>query len=385
MKPFLQIRAWLLLFLSGFLAVMIVLSCTQQEGKETTSSSSSSSTGPSSTTGDTEEKEEDLLTCELPSSCSGNKCCSKDEDCEELCTDSKKLDLSGIAKDKCFDLEEETVERLVKIFTKILKKPNEDDLENELKDEDIELICATVKDLDKNLLEDVIKEYSHRQAQRFLTWLAETEEALEIFTNAEDDDGIDMLKRLLAEAVGESSTSHANILKGLQKLINTDEDDNDDQKPLMSLANKNGNERLVRYFHEWFIEDEDEGICGKTSNQPVADSNQYSGDHANIADKNNKEEACILAVYCTIDDTLPKEDQSDFRENMANIVNYRIGFIKDDKDNGGLNPDPADVGKDVAPFALDDDDVEEWSDNACANLKYYWNNGTTGLTLGLNE
>ena len=362
---------------------MVVVSCTDS-GQQTTSSSSSSGGTSSDTNKDAKDDDTPLLSCSLPS-CSGSDCCSKDDDkCEDWCTDNKDLDLSGKAATKCLALEKDVVEELVKIF-ETLKKASADKL-SDLDDDDIELICAGVKELDSGLWGDIIDDYSAQKAKRVLNWISDNEAIVEVFENAEDDDGIEMFKDLLKKAAGGSEDGYAKILKGLETVVNTTADA-DDRRPLIALATKNGRDRLVRYIHEELIVDEDEGICGQSSNRPVA--NQASGKYLSAeeeeANDNFKEEACILAVYCKIDNKIPDDDNSSankdkFRKNIADTVDSGdvTSFIKTEQTDGGLDPTSAGANGAV-PVAIDDDDADEWSENACKNLKHFWKDGLDGL------
>ncbi len=377
MKLFLKYRVWLFLFFTCLLAGAIVVSCTDS-GQETSSSSSSSSGGTSSDTNeDAKDDDEPLLSCSLPD-CSGSDCCSKDDDdCDGWCTDKKHLDLSGKAATKCLSLEEDVVKDLAEIFA-ILKKATADKLDG-LDDDDIELICAGVKELDAGLWGDLIDDYSASKAKRVLNWMSNNEAIVEVFENAEDDDGIEMFKDLLKKAAGGAEDGYAKILKGLETVVNTSADA-DDRRPLIALAAKDGRDRLVRYIHEELIVDEDEGICGQSSNRPVADgASSYLSGEVTEADKNFKEEACILAVYCTIDKHIVSSDQNKFRKNIADTVDSGdvTSFISTDQIDGGL--DPTSPGANAV--AIDDDDADEWSDNACKNLKHFWKDGLTGLDI----
>ncbi len=409
MKLFLKLRVWLFLFFACLLTGAIVLSCSDSGTKRTTSSSSSSS-GGDETKGSKKDKDDDddddKLSCSLPS-CSGSDCCSKDDDdCDDWCTGNKFLDLSGTAAKKCLSLDKDVVEDLKKLFDKTLDKPSIGKLED-LEEDDIELMCAGVKDLDSSVWSDRIKKYNSSRAKSVLEWIAGKEEVLEVFENAEDDDGLDMFKDLLRK-VGSKSNEYADILSGLRAEINTG-DDSEDRKPLMALADKDGNEDLIRYIHEYLILDEDEGICGKESRRPEAeahvayDPHKYTTEAAETANSNFREEACILAVYCTMDDNLSAIDGNKFRKAMADTVDSSdvISFIKtavkddDGDDEGGLTPadsitdctatDLRDETDAKTPCRLTNDQAEEWSDRACHNLNWYWRRkeGSTELYLDL--
>ncbi len=388
MKSFLRIRAWLFLFVSCFFTVMIVLSCTQEGQESGTSTTTGSGTRDRNDEPEEDDDDKPLLTCEF-SSCSGSDCCTEDDEkCEEWCSKDKYLSLSGDEEDKCLGvgkepgLKKETVERLNEIFTGKFKrnKINRKNLDN-LKDrDDIELICAAVKELGTDILNNHIEDYKEKHAKFFLSWLAREKVALEIFENAEDDDGIEMLKDLLKKAGNSSSDNESEqILIGLTKKIEN-LDDKDEKLPILALADEHNNERLIEYFHETFIADDDEAICEEDKSNNLPEPVSGSGKYSNVAvAEDNKEQACVLAVYCKIaDDGIIAEDRDDFRKAMADATEYSLDFIETDIEDGGLDPGE---NTNNAIHDLTDDDEEEWSNNACENLKHYWDND--GLDLGL--
>ena len=79
-------------------------------------------------------------------------------------------------------------------------------------------------------------------------------------------------------------------------------------------------------------------------------------------------QACILGVYCHVADGNHDADKDDLRENAADNLDGSdvVDFIE----------------KDVADGGLGIEDGDEWPDEACEELKKYWNNNNS-LDLGL--
>ena len=261
MKILLQTKTWIILILSGFVVVTVAVisSCTPSPGIQTPTTSSGS-TGKKSSTTDTR-----TLKCELPK-CSGSKCCDEeDKDCDNICSDSDYLKLSGDAYDKCIGLSESTVDRLGELFKDILEHPKDAGKLEDLEKEDIDLICGVVKELDKDVLEDRIDDYSTSNAKRFLEWAANEKTVIEIFENTEDtDDGIKMVKTLL-ETAGNGDGDEG-VLKGLSVDVNH-ESGSDEDEHVLYLALQKSNSRLVAFIHDEIISD-DKGLCS-SGNLPV--------------------------------------------------------------------------------------------------------------------
>ena len=273
MKMFLQTKVVVILLLSIALAAGIMSGCSSDQGDRTgttTGSSDGRSDGGRNDRRD-DRRSQAKLKCELPS-CSGSSCCDKedkngdlDEDCEDWC--KKDLSLSGDAYDKCLALDEIVIEDdLLFLFDERLSRPEFEELES-LKSADIEVICAAVKHLDSDLLSEKIDKYSNTDAKAMLEWLATEDTILEIYDNAEDDEGIKMIKALL-EKVG-TGTGDGAILNGLGVDVSQDNDDDN----VFQLAQSN-NEQFVDYLHNEIITHEKE-ICAKT-NQPVPVANNIS-------------------------------------------------------------------------------------------------------------
>ena len=263
---------------------------------------------------------------------------------------------------------------LLFLFDDRLSRPEFEELER-LKSKDIEEICAAVKHLDSDLLSDKVDKYSSTDAKALLEWLATEDTVLEVFDNADDDDGLKMIQKLL-ESVG-SETGDSAILDGLGKDVSEDKDEDN----VLELALKSGNEKLVDYLHDEIITHEDE-ICSE-SNYPEPDTTAAipfteGGDDDPGSYKQSpnhfKYEACVLAAYCKIADTDSDEDDK-FRKEIADFVNQSgiVNFIKRNAADGGLDlaDGVADANNSIY-FNLDEDDAEEWTHKACVNLKYFW-------------
>ena len=330
---------------------------------------------------DQDDSESDF-NCALPS-CSGGDCCdAKDEDgkidkqCDRWCSDNNYLNLSGKSADKCLSLNQNTVEKLVNIFTKTLGRSIEGRLEDLTKKEDIELICGAVKELDTELLDDVFDGYTtSTRATRALTWIASNKETIQIFKNVDavdENEGVKLFKKLLSRAGDSDNNDDDGVLLGLaNRKLKVDKND-DNNFHILSLADRVGNNELTQYIHEQIIMGEDEGICGADSNFPSPVTSQRVADYSS----DYEEEPCVLGVYCRI---APRNDNTDndFREEKAKTLknaNDVTDFIKTPTTEGGLTVTAGD-------YMLTEKEAKQWHYNACRNLKRYWEDGD--LNLGL--
>lgn len=365
MKTLLQIKIWLVLILSGFLTIVIVSSCSSSSpgtvGGRTTTTSGSSGTGRSRGA---------TLTCKLPS---GNGSCEKNDKCVKWCEDNDYLDLSGDARDKCLDLNEKTVEDLVFLFDDVFEKPDDEKLDD-LKKEDLELICAAVKELDHDVLADRLNYSSSARAQYVTEWVAKTKGAIEIFENVKKKgEGLKMFKKLISRAGTGSGTDDDDVLEGLA--VNVASDSDEDTNVLRVALDENNN-GLVSYIHNDIIADEDE-ICSG-SNQPVPNSgctptgvtNSVDYDASATGATGFKEESCILAVYCKIAPGSDDDDDNEFRKDMSAFLKNRniAKFIEEEISSGGLG--------------LTENDADDWTGKVCEHLRACWNDSSS-LALGL--
>ena len=355
---------------------------------------------------------ESTLKCALPN-CSGSKCCNKGdeeekEECEDWCGKSDYLSLSSSAYDKCLSLERKFVEKelLVLFGDNRLKEPDEEELLN-IKNEDVETICSAVRGLDKDIWHNLIKEYSSHQAGLVLQWLGVEKSTVEIFEKTKKkEDGIEMLRSLL-ERVGRGMRSlrdptveesaDQRILDGLKAKIDFS---NEDEQHILKRALDNNNKRLVEFIHKNILLDDD-GLCGEDNEKYYPNPNEQvynksftcsdstkgsNNDHPgyttgslkNFLDEanENRQEACILAVYCSIDDT---RQGNRFRADLARVVNTSSvrSFIRNSVEKGGLG----------LPNQKYQD---KWTHEVCYHLNLRWKNaqgegGRVTLDLSLND
>ncbi len=377
MKMFLQTKVVIVLLLSIAVAAGIMSGCTSETGDRTGNTTRSSDGGSDGGRDDRRDdrRSQAKLKCELPS-CSGSNCCDKedsdgdlDEDCEDWC--KKDLSLSGTAYDRCLALDKVVVEDdLLFLFDDRLSRPEFEELER-LKSQDVEIICAAVKHLDSDLLSDKVDKYGSTDAKAMLEWLATDDTVLEIFDNADDDDGLKMIIALL-EKLG-TGTGDSGVLSGLGQDVSEDRDDDN----VLELALSSSNDNLVDYLHDEIIQHEDE-ICSE-SNYPAPDTNvSIPGGSGNYSQPENhfRFEACVLAAYCNIAPSDSDEDDK-FRKEIADFVNHSsiVNFIKRSAEDGGLDivgTEADHAGDPPDYYNLDEDDAEEWTYKACTNLKYFW-------------
>lgn len=347
------------------LATLLILTCSPQEEAPSETPPSSSSSAGNETDGDKADDKDWVLNCVLPA-CEGESCCHQDDDqCDDWCTgtgtDDDSNDFFGLGGDlatKCLALSKDTVEHLIRVF-KVLKTPTTDTLEN-LDEEDIGLICGTVKEWQTDLLKTRVNKYSTEQAKQVLTWMVNNPATIEIFENAKNADGFMMIKTLFQKAT--QTEGDPGVLKGLEM------EPKDSPNNILLTINEYKNKSFIQYIHQEIIAG-DEGICSGNNYPVPADPHPDK----NKADDFNKQ-ACVLAVYCKV---APPEDtkNSDFRKDIARMANDNnmINFIKISVNDGGLNGD--------GQYAIPANDEHRWSDKVCTNLKHYWNNGPLPLDL----
>ena len=363
--------------------------------------SSPTEDGTRTDTRQTEKRNEDrnqteLLKCSLPK-CSGSKCCdTKDEECTDYCGDSDYLDLSGDGYSKCLTLEKTFIKnKLHVLFNDVLSNPDEENLIQKIKQEELDIICSAVKELSTDLLEDLIDEYGPYEAQLLLNYVGVRKSALEIFTKTEEkEDGIELFKKLLEKA-GDRSNADKQEGKILKALKNKNEFQDDDEESILQRALNSKNKALVHFIHENLIKDKDEGLCGGDNEryhpQPIerAQTQEYVYKDTNTVDtptpgygegvgvpsaipaaRDNSQYACILAVYCYIDNT---RGGNMLRKNLAFLLKESgiTHFIKSPVRKGGLN---------LSSHRAQN----EWSHQVCYELNLRWKNGTA-IDMGLQE
>ena len=107
---------------------LFILTCSPKEETPPPETPSGSTATPN---GDGDKIDTEwVLDCTLPG-CEGESCCKQDDQtCDEGCTGSNYLSLSGELGKKCLALSKDTVANLVSIFTEVLQKPTLDSLNN---------------------------------------------------------------------------------------------------------------------------------------------------------------------------------------------------------------------------------------------------------------
>ena len=350
MKKLSRIKIWtvLVLIVSGLAGLALITSCGTGDGDRNTSSSSSSS-------GDGNGDDIDVA-CSISSK--GSEC-SKDDDCKDDC--KKKLELSGDYRDECEKLGEDTVTDLVELFEEKLDKPIDDDLDN-LRAEDLELMCGAIETIGVQILQTRTDGYSDNRAASFLGWLADKDDVLNVLRKSikDKEDVLDIIRNLLRKHGG--AETDQGTVNGLKNDLAYKGDNNN----FLAVAVDSNNQSLVEFIHNEFIDDE-EGLCGDESNRPEPDDTvgataeqEERGDWA--------EEACILAVYCYIAPTGVSKNQK-FRNSVSDIIEFKFrGLIKEPTTGGGLGGT--------------EKDEENLTDDACTKLGELWNN-SSGLGLGL--
>ena len=313
--------------------------------------------------------------CPGPDWIAEKTCCSEDDYCVDWCKHKSYLNLSGESAKACLKMKKSTVKKLAMLFSAdVIGKSTASTL-SKMTPLDIDLMCVAVKDLNPHLLENAIETFTAPRAKRLLHWFAETESAVSILENAEDNRGVEMLKKLLQTS--SQKTGLQGVLEGLAEEVNISEHIKE-QDHVMALSYKN----FSNFIHKDIVELE---LCS-LENHPVpfvrnpgrrVTNPAYSTTAGNLA-LSFSESACVLAVYCKIaPPLLSKEGAKEgakegehFRDRTSEQLNISevAHFISTPVSQGGLNTGPG------TAKALTEDDADTWSDKACENLKYFWNN-----------
>lgn len=355
-----KIGTVLVLILSGFLGLALITSCGGGEGTKATSSSSG---GDGRSDGDNDGVGEITIDCSLDSE---GDTCSDSSSCRNLCDDE--LELSGDALDECEKLGEDTVKDLVELFYDDLTKPTQDKLDS-LKLDDIELMCGAVRKLGEEILEEKIEDYTTSPAKRFLAWMAEKDEVLDIWKAIElkgeeeeerkpREDAVDILRTLIHRAGGGSKSdddiSDTELLTGLKAGLD------DNSRSFLEIAQRANNVELIKYVHKELIDNDDQ-LC-KEENYPTAIPGK-----SGAGERTDGEDACVLGVYCKIAPPSASKSQK-IREEISQIVDADfISLVKSPLLEGGLG--------------LSEDDAEEWTNNACHCLVDFWQASTNSGAL----
>ena len=245
--------------------------------------------------------------------------CEGDDDCEELCDDiyDRKRD-----KDDCEELSARNVELLAEIY-EILEDPDEDSLE----DMDLEAFEALIN-ISIEPLDDVVGDYSRREAKVMLAWIAGDSEAAEIFEKEDDD--FKVFKMLLDEI----DDDHVKALYG-----SIDGSDN-----FMEIMVEAGNEEAGEWIHEFM-----DYFCEKVHREGVDD-------------------AKCLRTYCGIARHMNDNDAADLTD-FEYFERYLDGVIED-----GTNIDKWPENKDASGSDSDDrfedagDLSDEWWEDLCGSV-----------------
>ena len=402
MKNFLHLKTAGLLILSALLVMFVISSCSKRGTGTATATAGGSSTGGDGDANDTKKrskktsKKVTYLECEEFDTGSGSDYCEEeDTDCKKWCAGRDYLNLSSRdARDTCYEMKKDTVEKLAEWVKDrgLIERPDYSDLD-ELNKEDIDLLCSAVKYLDYKILDRYFSDYKSKYGKVMLAWVAQNKEVLDIFENAVDskgrDKGVPLMKDLLKAAGTNSGSDSDKIMSGLSVDLKRDENtDREDQQHVLSLANDANNEEFIDYIHDNIISDNDDGLCEAENDRPNPDagaaSKPYNVAEGNLADDSNYE-ACILGVYCRIaarsaSAVTTDEEDAEFRKDMVEFVSDGgsvSDWINTVRAEGGLNGTPRGGGGTPAAIALDEEDGDEWTINACNNLKSFWNSSSS--------
>ncbi len=353
------------LFAIGFMVFFMVFGCSTEPGRNVTTGGRNRdrNTGGTSNrrTGTTASIK---LDCVLPKACSGSSCCNADKDCEDQCDDW----FSGKAEKECLKLSQDSVDEIDNIL-EILKDAKEDELDD-ISNDNVDLLCTILDDLDHNAWFGEVKKYTTAKADRVLAWMIDDDEVTAILDSIDSDDAVDIMKHLISRAGSSSSTiSSSSILTGLNTGIG------DDSERVLVYADGANNEGFIEWVHENIVEDQ---ICANavlpTCNTAATGSGITACNSAGESSLSNeiKRAACKLGVYCKV---IPRGEQ-DTRASIADILNDSDvkDFIETAQSTSGTG-----LG-----LSADDDDAEEWTNIACDRLKLLWSDGS-GLDLDLTE
>ena len=332
MKYIGMIKYFIIVLTLGAIAAFMIFGCSSETGRNVTGTTRIDRDRDTSRR---DSNTSSTLDCKLPSG-SG---CKGDQDCEDMCKDDDYLDLTGKAKDKCFDLSKSTVEKLDSMF-EVLKEPRDDDL-SDLTEEDVNLLCGAIEELDEDFWLRALKNYKSGEARDILQWVIDTEQVTTLLDQLSNDEARDHLEHLLVAFNGTkgnvTATNLYNALISSAKEI-------DDNQGILEYAADNSNDLFIEMVHDLVIDGDEGKICTGASNLPT-----YSGS-GTLGDSSYPEFACMLAVYCQA------TDEESLRSDIAETINNRgIESLITDAETGALD--------------LPEDDGEEWSDAACTKLQ----------------
>ena len=306
------------------------------------------------------------LNCKFPAKCSGSQCCERGAKCEDICNDW----FSGKAENECEQLNIDTIEDIDNLL-EILKDAKEDEL-NGISREQVDLLCQVLGGLDHKAWLKEIKNYSASKAERVLAWMIGNEGATALLGTIDTDDAVEILEYLLVR--GSSTQSSINpdaLLDGLDKAIGDDDD------KVLVFAEDSNNKVFINFIHEEIITKD---IC-KSAVLPACVNHSGSTKCATTSvDKSVRQAACELGVYCKV---IP-DNEENVRKSIADLVGKSTdikNFIRDlVTENEGINVETAAS----AYNRLNENDAEEWTNRACQNLKFFFQNHAD-LDLGFGD
>ena len=278
-----------------------------------------------------------LTRSEIPE-CSSGDCCEDDRNCKDKCGDY----FSDSSSERiCNQLPLDKGEPLIAFLEEL-----EDGKADDFDEDDLEYFGLAMS-IDHEVWIDLIKDYS--DGDESLNWLAETDEATKILLQLNKDDTVEIIVALLGD------NNDSDTLSGLKDRIDGD-------KTVLEVAENSNNNEFIDFIHDEIIGEE---LCTSTSNQPIPKANTYSsGSEINSANR-QKEEACMLGVYCAI---FPISDKENERKDIAQTIddNDIESFIEDEKDDGGLS----DQGSRIS-------NANDWPDEACTALADLWQDSSS--------
>ena len=250
------------------------------------------------------------------------------DDCEEICKDIYSGDRG--ARRECEELPEDLIEALEEVY-ELLEDANEDDFAGI----DAELF-DTYLNIGISGLEEIIEDYSNKDAEEFLYWLIEDEEIGEIFRKEDDD-------YQALESVFEQLTSNYDVEKVWEVF---DEDIDGDE--LIELVINSSDEVI-----DWFMD--------------------YINDQNSACDEDTESKDCF-EVYCRIGDIINRSDRDDWLRNET-FEDYIEDIINEgtNSDNRG-DQDQRGTGwtygsdKSAGEFEELDNLSDDWVDDLCGGL-----------------
>ena len=254
-------------------------------------------------------------------------------DCEDICKEIYSGDRG--AKRECEELEVELIEDLKKVY-EYLGDANDDDFASI----DAELF-DTYLNIGISGLEEVIEDYSSKDAEEFLYWLIEDEEISEIFRKEDDD------YQALDNVFEQLNSNHDIFGDTPWKIF--DEDINGDD--LIELVINSSDEVI-----DWFMD--------------------YINERSRACDRDTKSRDCFK-VYCNIGDIISPNDRDDWLDNesfedyIEYIIDEGVNSTPSSNPNRGSgqgNLEGWTYGNGDGEFEELDDLDDNWVDELCGGL-----------------